>query len=98
MRDCSHATTRAHTWQQRAVADSGCAEDDVLAIGQIVCRIDAVEIFFVALGDQLFSLLVVAWPHFALHVAAERFDPGSREHRFGGTADAHVKINVGVGQ
>src|SRR5439155_239067 len=76
--DRNDATTRAHTWQQRAVADSGRAENDVLAIRQIVRRIDAVEIFFVAVGDQLFPLLLVARPHFALHIAAETFDPGSR--------------------
>jgi hypothetical protein len=41
MRDCHDAALRPHTAQQRAVADSGCAENDVLAVGQIVSRIDA---------------------------------------------------------
>ena len=53
MGDRGVAAARAHTWEERAVADPGRAEKDVLAVGQIVCRIDAVEIFFETVGDQL---------------------------------------------
>ena len=92
MRDRACAL-RFHAAQERAVADSGRAEDNVLPVRQIVGEEDAAEIFFVPVGDQLFALLVIARPHHALHVAAEAFDPGRREHRFGRTADAHVKID-----
>ena len=51
MRYCCDATVRADAAQQRAVADSGRAENNVLPVGQIVRRIDSVEIFFVAVGD-----------------------------------------------
>src|SRR5437667_12412932 len=75
------ATPRPHTWQECAVANSGCAKKDVLAVGQIVCRIDAFEIFFVTVGDQFLPLLLIARPPFTLHVAAETFDCRHREHR-----------------
>src|SRR4029453_1635003 len=90
VRDCSDATACSHTLQQRTVTDPGRAENNVLPIRQIVRRIYAVEIFFVAIRDQAFPFLFVAWPHSALHVSAEAFDRSRREHSFGRTADAHV--------
>src|SRR5437763_13920245 len=96
--DCRDAAARPHAGEKRAVADAGRAENDVLTIRQIVRRIYAIEISFMAVGDQAFSLLVVAWPHSALHVAAEAFDRSRREHCLGRTTDAHVKIDVRLGQ
>src|SRR4029077_19842276 len=57
--DCRHAAARSHTRQKRAVADPGRAENDVLAIRQIVRRIHAIDILFMAVGDQALSLLFV---------------------------------------
>src|SRR5437773_9532224 len=34
--DCSDAAARPHTGEKRAVADAGCAENDVLPMGEIV--------------------------------------------------------------
>ena len=70
MRNCSNAPAGAHTLKKSAVADSGRAENDILAIRQIVRCINAVEILFVAFGNQAFSLLFVARPHSALHVSS----------------------------
>src|ERR1700755_1122587 len=98
VRDCSDPAASSDTLKKRAVADPGRAKNDVLAVRQIVCRIYAVEILFIAIGDQAFSLFFVAWPHSALHVSAEAFDRGRREHCFGRTAYAHVKVDVRLGQ
>ena len=97
MGDCRDAAARPHTGKKRAVADAGRAENDVLAIRQIVRRIYAIEIIFIAVGDQALSLLFVAWSHSALHVSTEAFDRSRRQHRLGRTTDAHVKINVRLG-
>src|SRR5438045_9023002 len=90
------ATPRPHTWQECAVANSGGAKEDVLAVSQIVCRIDALEIFFVTVGDQFLSFLLIARPHFALHVATATLDSRRREHRFRPTADAPAHIPARV--
>src|SRR5215471_10194199 len=92
MCDCRHASARSHTSEQGAVANAGCAEDNVLSVRQIVRCVNAVEVLFVAVADEILSLFVVARPHSALHVAAEAFDRRGREHCFGRTTDAHVKI------
>src|ERR1043166_9824429 len=92
------AAARANTWEERAIADSCRAKNNVLTIGEVICRIDAVEILFVTISDQFLSLLVIARPHFALHVATETFDSRGREYRFWRTANAHVKIHGRVGQ
>jgi hypothetical protein len=34
--DCRHAATRSHTGEKRAVTDAGRAENDVLAMGEVV--------------------------------------------------------------
>ena len=94
MRDRSDAAARPHPGEERAVADPGCAENDVLAVGKIIGGKDAVEIFPVTVGDQVLSFLLVARPHSALHVATEAFDRRRRQYRFGRTADAHVKIHI----
>src|SRR6266487_175750 len=44
--------------QERTITDPGCTKDDVFAIGQIVGRKNAVQIFFVAIIDQFLSFLV----------------------------------------
>ena len=94
MRDCSDATACSHTFKKRTVTDPGRAENNILPIRQIVRRIYAVEILFVAVGDQAFSLFFVAWPHSALHIATEAFDRSRRKDCFGCTTDAHIKIDV----
>src|SRR4029077_10267182 len=80
--DCRDAAARSHTGEKRAVADPRRAENDVLPIRQIVRRIYAIEILFMAVGDQAFSLLFVARPHSALHIATEAFDRSRRQHCF----------------
>src|SRR4029434_6198552 len=82
VRNCRHATARSYNREKLAIADTGCAENDVLAIRQVVRCIYAVEIFFVAVGDQAFSLLFIAWPHSALHVSSEAFNRSRGEHCF----------------
>ena len=96
MSDCRDAAARSHTGKKGAVTDPGCAENDVLAIGQIVCRIYAIQILFMAFGNQAFSLLVVARLHSALHIATEAFDGSRSQYRFGRTADAHIQIDIGL--
>src|ERR1043165_7063875 len=98
MGDRRDAAARAHTWKQGAVADASSAKNDVLAIGQIVCRIETLEIFLPTVSNQFLSFLLIARPHFALHVATETLDAGRCEHRFRRTADAHVKIHGRVWQ
>ena len=97
MRDRRHASARSHTSEQGTVADAGCAENDVLSVRQIVRCVNAIEFLLIAFGDKTLSLFLVARPHPALHVAAEAFDRRRREHRFGRTTDAHVKIDVPIG-
>src|SRR5580765_4408282 len=91
MRYCCDAAVRADTAQQRAVADPSRAENNVLPVGQIVRRIDLVEILFEAVGDQFLSFLLIARPHLTLHVATQAFDSRRCEHCFRRTADAHVR-------
>src|SRR6266536_1970508 len=66
--------------QKRAVANPSRAKDDVFSVRQIIGEKDALEIFFAAISDELLALLLVAWPHFALHIAGETCDPRRREH------------------
>jgi len=92
--DRRDAAACSHTLKKRAVADPGRAENDVLAICQIVCRIDAIEILLMAISNQAFSLLFVARPHSALHIATEAFDRSRGKDCFGRTTNAHVEIDV----
>ena len=73
---------RFHPAQQGAVTDPGRAENNVFALGEIVSGINFVQILFPTVGDQLFLFLLVPWPHFRLHFAAETFDSCGSEHRF----------------
>src|SRR4029453_15844748 len=52
VRDCRHAAARPHPREKRAVAVSGRAKNDFLPIRQIVRRIYAIEILFIAVRDQ----------------------------------------------
>jgi hypothetical protein len=83
-----------HPAQKCAVANPGRAKDNVFSVGQIVCQENAVQIFFVTVANQFLSFFVIPWPHFALHLATETFDPGSSQDRFGRPADSHVKIDI----
>src|SRR6266478_7453106 len=83
--------------QKCTIADAGGTKDNVFSVGQIVGRINSIEFFFVTLFDQFSSFFLIAWPHFALHVAAETFDSRRRQHCFGRAADSHVKIDAAVG-
>ena len=83
-----------HSPQQRAVADSSRTKNNIFAVGQVVGRKDALEIFFAAIIHQFLSFLLVARPHLALHFASETFDSRRGQHRFWRTANAHVKIDV----
>ena len=67
-------------------------------MGEIVRRENVLEVLFIAVDDEFFALFLIARPHFALHLAAETFDPRRRQHSFGRTADAHVKIDIGFGK
>src|SRR3984893_10191711 len=53
--------------QKRAVANTGCAENNVFALSEIVGGVNAVEILFPTVGDELFLLFFVTRPHFGLH-------------------------------
>src|SRR5215212_7901992 len=98
MSHSSDATACAHSREQRAIANARCTEQDVLTIGQVVGRIDASEVLFVAVSDEIFSLLLIARPHSALHIAAETFDRRCCQHSFRRTANTHVKVYIWLRQ
>ena len=49
-----------HTAQERAVADSGCTKNDVLAVRQIIGKKDSVEIITVAIMVILVILFLLS--------------------------------------
>src|SRR5437667_9199923 len=59
MRDGRDAAVGPHTAQQRAVADPGRAEEDVLAVSQVISRKNAAQIFLITGVDQFFSFLFI---------------------------------------
>ena len=83
--------------EERAIADSSRAKNNVFALSEVISPEDTLQILFVAIRDQLLSFLFIAWLHFALHLATEAFDPRCRQHRFWRTADSHIKIDIAFG-
>src|SRR5262249_47217628 len=80
--------------QKSAIAGFRRAQNNVLALSEIVVGVNSVEFFLPTVGDELFLFLLIARPHFRLHLAAERFDSGRGEHSLGRSADSHVKIDL----
>ena len=87
-----------HAGEQRAVADSGRAEDAALAPDQIAAAIDAREIGLADRGDGGGALGVVARLHAQEHLAAEGVQRGGGEDALGRAADAVVEVHATVGE
>ena len=55
-----------HAAQERTIADSGRAKNNVFAVGQIIRRENAIQTFFVAIIDEFLPFLFIARPHFCI--------------------------------
>ena len=82
--------------QHRRVADTGCCEDDMIALSHFVDCPNLCEFGRRAtlVTEQAFALVVVFASHTTQLLATETFDRGCRKNRFRATADAEVQIDA----
>ena len=82
--------------QHRRVADTGCCEDDMIALSHFVDCPDLCEFRRGAtpVNKQAFALVLVFASHTTQLLASETFDRGCRKNGFRATADAEVQIDA----
>jgi hypothetical protein len=89
------AAEEADAAQELAIGDAGGAEDDVVARGQVVREVHALEVVDVhAHAARAFALLLRAPPELGLDLAAKAFQGGRRQHALRRAAGAHHGVHA----